>query len=463
MTVAVGRWRATYTPGRWMVLSGPTSVVVLEPVTPQWSSLVSALWDEVVASSSITDLAAQLALYRIDTMPSFAAFFWTEEGMRSLVRGAVRVVDLASGSLVADGEGIQTWTEVGLGGVTQVRVDLPADAADESVDVELPLVVGAVRAATLVLDGSPAAQLTSPQLGMIPEPAEWMGNPSHEDDPAGADPATADPAADEADPDAAHPAASEADLDEADSDEQWVDAETEAEEGGLDGPVTEPLPEPADGSGTDQPEPAEEPAPAMHPDLLAAIENGDTQLMVPPVPLGAELPPGAAVPPGLFGDTDPDAASEDSMIMAVVCQYGHSSPQNAAVCRVCGTAIAPQRPRLLPRPPLAVLRASNGTTADVDRAVLVGRAPSANRSTARAPRLLTLPSPGHDISRTHVEVVPEGWQVVVTDLRSTNGTVLIQPGSGERQQLPSGESMLVPLGTVLELGDGVSVLIDFPQ
>ena len=111
---------------------------------------------------------------------------------------------------------------------------------------------------------------------------------------------------------------------------------------------------------------------------------------------------------------------------------------------------------------LAVLRSSDGTTAEVDRAVLIGRAPSAQRSSARAPRLMTLPSPGHDISRTHVEVVPEGWQIAITDLHSTNGTVLVHP-SGERQQLTPGEPVPVQLGSVVELGDGISVLVDFPQ
>jgi pSer/pThr/pTyr-binding forkhead associated (FHA) protein len=148
--------------------------------------------------------------------------------------------------------------------------------------------------------------------------------------------------------------------------------------------------------------------------------------------------------------------------MAVVCQYGHASPQNATHCRTCGVPIAPQGPQLVPRPVLAVLRSSDGTTADVDRVVLIGRAPSPQRSTARAPRLLTLPSPGHDISRTHVEVATEGWQIVVTDLHSTNGTILADP-SGNRRQLTPGEPLPVQLGSVIELGDGISVLIDFPQ
>ena len=100
MTAALGRWRATYTPGEWVVLSGPSSLVLLEPPTHEWASLVNTLWDEVVASSSITDLAARLAHFKIDELPSLAAFFWTEHGMRSLIRGEISVVDLATGNVV---------------------------------------------------------------------------------------------------------------------------------------------------------------------------------------------------------------------------------------------------------------------------------------------------------------------------------------------------------------------------
>ena len=76
---------------------------------------------------------------------------------------------------------------------------------------------------------------------------------------------------------------------------------------------------------------------------------------------------------------------------------------------------------------------------------------------------MTVPSPNHDISRTHLEVVPDDWQIVVTDLNSTNGTILVPPEGGDGQQLAAGEPVPVRVGTVMELGDGVSVLIDFPQ
>ena len=178
----------------------------------------------------------------------------------------------------------------------------------------------------------------------------------------------------------------------------------------------------------------------LDPEQRARMEDGETQQMAPATEV-----------------------SQESMIMAVVCQNGHTSPQNATGCRVCGTPIAPQGPQLLPRPALAVLRSSDGSVVELDRAVLIGRAPSADKSSARSPRLLTVPSPGHDISRTHVEVAPDGWQVSVTDLQSTNGTLIVPPGAGARHQLVAHDPLIVELGTVLELGDGITVLVDFPQ
>ena len=166
MAAVLGRWRATYTPGDWVVLSGPTSLVLLEPPTHEWAPLINTLWDEVVASSSIVDLAARLASFKIDALPSLGAFFWTADGMRSLIRGQISVIDLATGKVVANGEGIQTWSEVGLAGVSHIRVDTPHDG--DVTLLELPLVVGAVRASSVVLDASERAQVGSPQGQPVP-------------------------------------------------------------------------------------------------------------------------------------------------------------------------------------------------------------------------------------------------------------------------------------------------------
>ena len=84
---SISMWRATYTPGRWVVLSGPASLVIMRPAPPSMSGLLNALWDDVVSAASVQQLAQTLASFRIDGMPSFAAFFWAADGMHSLVRG----------------------------------------------------------------------------------------------------------------------------------------------------------------------------------------------------------------------------------------------------------------------------------------------------------------------------------------------------------------------------------------
>ena len=387
MTEPVGQWRATYNPGDWVVLAGPTSVVVLEPASGDWSDLIGTIWQEVVNSSSITELAAALASYQLDTMPSFGAFFWTRDGMRSLVRGAVEVVDQANGQVVASGEGVQTWNEAGLAGVQQVRLELPSPEPDPAAPavatLELPLVVGAALASAVVLDCSDQAQVYSPQGQDVDQAAYGAaagaepGAPteaydvgaalaaeSRDPDPAPDDPAPDDPRRTPASADAARePGAGgpatppfETDVENADTDPQGIVLDEEEEPSGA-----------ADGDG----------------DRRAFLENADTQFMVippvevPPPGIPAAAAAGAgAIPSDITQQLDPDLRvtlesdsdqqtptaemSQDSMVMAVVCQYGHTSPQNATVCRVCGTPIAPQGPHLVVRPPLAVLRASNG-------------------------------------------------------------------------------------------------------
>jgi hypothetical protein len=425
MTAALGRWRATYTPGEWVVLSGPTSLVVLEPPSHEWAALINTLWDQVVASSSITDLASRLATFKMDELPTFGAFFWTADGMRSLVRGPISVIDLATGKVVADGHGIQTWSEVGLAGVEHVRVDLPHEG--DATLLELPLVVGAVRASTVVLDASEGVQVRSPQGE--PTAAEARGDQS--------EPST-EPLPEVVAPEIAALANAETELMPSPFDEPAADTEPDVAE-----------PDVAEPNVAEQDAPEREYAgPQKLEDAVALNLAGDG---------AAELVPPATP------RSEPSPGSSEPAILAVLCPNGHASPPDATSCRVCGSAVGTQGPQLVGPPVLAVLRASNGTSAEVDRPVLIGRAPSSDRSSSQTPRLMTVPSPNHDISRTHLEVAPDEWQVVVTDLNSTNGTILVPPGAGDGQQLAPGERIPVQVGSVMELGDGVSVLIDFPQ
>lgn len=115
--------------------------------------------------------------------------------------------------------------------------------------------------------------------------------------------------------------------------------------------------------------------------------------------------------------------------------------------------------------PLALVTFPNlvlntGAKVAVDRTVLIGRAPEAQRVTGRElPRLIAVPSPNNDISRTHVQVRVEGDLVVVTDLNSTNGVILVEPGQTPRRLHPD-EPTPVPFFGVVDLGDGVTFTVE---
>lgn len=117
-------------------------------------------------------------------------------------------------------------------------------------------------------------------------------------------------------------------------------------------------------------------------------------------------------------------------------------------------------PDVLTRP-VARLAFSTGDVIEVDRTVLIGRAPEARRFTsAEQPRLVTVDSPHQEISSTHLEIRPgagaDHGSAVVTDLGSTNGTVLVQPGLPPEDLQPGIAVCLVP-GAILDLGDGVTI------
>ena len=90
----------------------------------------------------------------------------------------------------------------------------------------------------------------------------------------------------------------------------------------------------------------------------------------------------------------------------------------------------------------------------LDIPALVGRRPVAPRIPGRElPRLVRVSSPLNEVSGTHLELRQDGASVVVTDLRSTNGTIVRMPGS-RPVKLRQGESVVVRPGTQVDIGDG---------
>lgn len=111
------------------------------------------------------------------------------------------------------------------------------------------------------------------------------------------------------------------------------------------------------------------------------------------------------------------------------------------------------------------LRLADGTLVPLDQPVYLGRKPSVPRiHPGGTPLLVTLDSPQREVSSTHLELSPVGGTIVASDARSTNGSVLRIPGA-EPRTLIGGESAVITVGTVIELGDGnlVEVLAPDPD
>ena len=110
--------------------------------------------------------------------------------------------------------------------------------------------------------------------------------------------------------------------------------------------------------------------------------------------------------------------------------------------------------------PAARLLLSTGEEVEVDRPLIIGRAPEPRRIFSdEEPRLITVPSPAHEISSTHLEVRPGvDGRPIVTDLGSTNGTVLVQPGLAP-EDLQPGYPVALAAGAILDLGDGVTIKV----
>jgi pSer/pThr/pTyr-binding forkhead associated (FHA) protein len=125
-------------------------------------------------------------------------------------------------------------------------------------------------------------------------------------------------------------------------------------------------------------------------------------------------------------------------------------PVTAGATSAAGTTHAP-----VPR-----LALSTGARVPVDGVVLIGRAPQADRAPDGAEtRLVTVPSPEQDISRTHAEVRLELGRVLVTDLYSTNG-ITVAGGGLPPRRITAGEAVAVSEGDVVDLGDGVTFTVE---
>lgn len=145
-------------------------------------------------------------------------------------------------------------------------------------------------------------------------------------------------------------------------------------------------------------------------------------------------------------DRDPIAGPS---VLAAFCANGHPNPHYNDTCRVCGSEVTAEEPQRIARPVLGGLTLPNGDVVPLDREVILGRSPSTSDiPAAEKPNLVRLSDPG--ISRNHAHILIDGWQVLVRDLGSSNGTEIIAPGE-EPLTLRAQQDYPLEAGSVVRL------------
>ncbi|MFG1880082.1 FHA domain-containing protein [Sphaerisporangium sp. NPDC049003] len=170
-------------------------------------------------------------------------------------------------------------------------------------------------------------------------------------------------------------------------------------------------------------------------------------------PEGPPEPPGSLLEPTEAGPA-PEPLSRP-MVYGVDCKNDHFNDPRVPYCAVCGIALVQRT--LVPykgeRPPLGVLLLDDGLTLRLDSDYLLGRDPErAAEVTSGEARPARVTSPDGSVSRRHLRVRLDGWDVNLIDLGSVNGTQVQPPGDPNFYDIPPNEPVPVLPGTTVRIG-----------
>ncbi|MGV9195885.1 FHA domain-containing protein [Arcanobacterium canis] len=140
-------------------------------------------------------------------------------------------------------------------------------------------------------------------------------------------------------------------------------------------------------------------------------------------------------------------------VLAARCLLGHPNSPTSVSCRICGANVG-EATQWIDPPVLGYLLTNTGAKIGIERDVVIGRDPA--RKDGQCPKLLKVPSPNKQVSRTHAAVIVAGWTLRVIDLESGNGTYLLRQGA-EPLRISTTTATRLFDGDVLDLGDGVRI------
>lgn len=211
-----------------------------------------------------------------------------------------------------------------------------------------------------------------------------------------------------------------------------------------------PLPEPQQFPSYDEPPPAGNGA-------------GDQQVpqhLGPPDHFDQPAPP-LLGPPDHFDQGPPQQEQQQAehgdrpLVYGVDCKNDHFNDPRVPYCAVCGIALVQRTlvPYKGPRPSLGVLILDDGTALPLESDYLLGRDPERAPEVAGGnARPAKVTSPDGSVSRRHLRVALDGWDVNLVDLGSVNGTQIQPPGDPNFYDIPPNEPVTIAPGTTVRVG-----------
>jgi hypothetical protein len=146
---------------------------------------------------------------------------------------------------------------------------------------------------------------------------------------------------------------------------------------------------------------------------------------------------------------------EEPQARGHLCARGHLNDPRSQFCVLCGVRMNERTGVLVvgTRPPLGLLVLDDGATYTVDAEYLVGRMPEADqRVQSGMMRAIVVEDRSGAVSRVHAEIRVNGWDVLLSDSGSRNGTFVAGPSDSGWAPLPPGRSRRLVPGTRIRMG-----------
>ena len=206
------------------------------------------------------------------------------------------------------------------------------------------------------------------------------------------------------------------------------------------------------------PDPADSMPTGLVPTSPAPADAVPTDAVPEVVTVAQPADSGPAEPDTVRGEgayTDDDPASGASLTSGYLCANGHLADPRAPFCAVCGTPVDDRAGGLVEgsRPALGRLVFDDGATYTVDAGYLVGRMPEADdRVVSGDLRPIIVEDRTGSVSRVHVAIEISGWDVMLLDVGSRNGTFVAGPEESGWSPLPAQRGRRLLPGTRVRLG-----------